>query len=325
MSLLEEILANPDDDDLRRIYADTLGEDPLGEFIGIQCELAARDSHAPDYQALETRERELLRLHGPRWVEALHLPSQVIASSTTSPVEVMRGPVLAFSRGFPDQLKTSAAGIDLAALASTPLRRLVLTDIGNFMIDELCSTALPHLATLRLRDGLLEPTALERLGSSRLLERVDTLALHRVAFDANDLARGRFPSLDHLELDECPHANTHGLVTASWLPTLVTLKLLHSRATDLAPVLISRVWRDLETLVLDAPLSDADLGALASAHIMRNLVHLDIDSWFFNRIAVEAFDRTRRASRLMKFTVSCSSTVDVGPLQARYGARFKRR
>ncbi|MFT3698060.1 MAG: TIGR02996 domain-containing protein [Kofleriaceae bacterium] len=325
MSLLEEILANPDDDDLRRIYADTLGEDPRAEFIGIQCELAARSRNDPDRQALEQRERELLRSHGPRWVEALNLPSTVIASATASPVENMRGPLLSFSRGFPDQLKTSAGSLDMAALAQTPLRRLVVTDIANAYIPELGKLELPQLVSLRLRDGQLDPTSLEQLGSSPLLEGIRTFTLHRVGFDCADLARGRFPDLDTLELDGCRHINNQALTTAPWLPALLALEIRASDDRNLMPILMSRMWRDLETLVLEAPIADADLGALASAHIMRNLQKLDIDSWHFGRTAAQAFEYTRRATRLLSFTLRCPSTTDTSLLARVYGARFKRR
>lgn len=324
MSLLAEILANPDDDDLRRMYADSLGEDPRGEFIGVQCELASRERHDPDRQALEQRERELLRVHGPRWVEALGLPSTVIASASTSPVENLRGPVLSFVRGFPDQLKVAAAGLDLMALAETPLRRLVVTDVANASIPELCKVELPQLVSLRLRDGELAGPALEHLGSSPTLRGISSLVLHRLRFDIADLARGRYPDLEELELDECEHVNTPLLEPAPWLPALRSLVIRRSTNRELAPLLMARTWRDLETLVLDAPLTDAELAALPAALIMRNLHTLEIESRQFGFAAVQAFAFTRRTTRLTSFTLR-GTTVDTSPLAQTYGARFKRR
>lgn len=325
MSLLAEILANPDDDDLRRMYADALGEDPRGEFIGVQCELASRSRHDPDRPALEQRERELLRVHGPRWVEALGLPSTVIASASTSPVENQRGPILSFVRGFPDQLKVPAAGLDLMALVQTPVRRLVVTDVANADIPELCKVELPQLVALRLRDGQLDGPALEQLGSSPTLRGISSLALQRIRFDTADLARGRYPDLEELELDACDHHHTPMLEAAPWLPALRSLVIRRSTNRELAPLLVGRTWRDLDTLVLDAPLTDVELAALPSAHVMRNLHTLEIECPQFGFAAVQAFAFTRRTTRLTSFRVRCPATVDTKPLAQTYGARFERR
>jgi uncharacterized protein (TIGR02996 family) len=67
-ALLAEILANPDDDAPRLVYADwlTQREDPRGEFITIQCELARTRDAAP--ASLREREAALLKKHKKAWV-----------------------------------------------------------------------------------------------------------------------------------------------------------------------------------------------------------------------------------------------------------------
>ena len=65
--LLAEVLAHPDDDAPRLVYADHLTEqgDPRGELITVQCALARTP---PDERAeLAAREAELLRKHGRAW------------------------------------------------------------------------------------------------------------------------------------------------------------------------------------------------------------------------------------------------------------------
>ncbi len=70
---LQAILAEPDDDAHRLIYADWLEErgDPRGEFIRVQCELARRDEDDPRRPALRARERALLKKHEKVWAGPL--------------------------------------------------------------------------------------------------------------------------------------------------------------------------------------------------------------------------------------------------------------
>lgn len=68
-AMLEAIRARPNDDAVRLIYADwrTAQGDPLGEFVSIQCRLAA----APEVERrkLRVRENQLLKAHSRDWLE----------------------------------------------------------------------------------------------------------------------------------------------------------------------------------------------------------------------------------------------------------------
>jgi uncharacterized protein (TIGR02996 family) len=59
---LKEISAHPDDDHPRLVFADWLEEqgDPRGEFIRVQCALAAAAVDSPERQSLETLDRRML-------------------------------------------------------------------------------------------------------------------------------------------------------------------------------------------------------------------------------------------------------------------------
>src|SRR5579872_2897546 len=72
-AFIQAIIENPDDESLRLIYADWLDErnDPRGEFIRVQCELAGMSEDDPRRADLETRERHLLARHEEKWVEPL--------------------------------------------------------------------------------------------------------------------------------------------------------------------------------------------------------------------------------------------------------------
>lgn len=69
-AFLHDILAHPDDDAPRLIYADWLDEHnkPRGEFIRVQCALAQLSDEDPRRWSLQLREQELLREHEATWV-----------------------------------------------------------------------------------------------------------------------------------------------------------------------------------------------------------------------------------------------------------------
>jgi uncharacterized protein (TIGR02996 family) len=72
-AFLQAILAAPEDDQLRLVYADSLTErgDPRGDFIRVQCELARLPDEDPRRPALEAREQALLADHQDAWLGPL--------------------------------------------------------------------------------------------------------------------------------------------------------------------------------------------------------------------------------------------------------------
>src|SRR5262245_56023697 len=68
-AFLQAILAQPDDDHLRLIYADWLEErgDPRGEFIRLQIALADENMDTPRRQEFLLREGELRTHHDLEW------------------------------------------------------------------------------------------------------------------------------------------------------------------------------------------------------------------------------------------------------------------
>src|SRR5262249_20836246 len=68
--LLARILADPSDDDARRVYADALTEagDPRGELITVQYALATAKTPSAK-GALRKREKQLLKKYGRTWTQ----------------------------------------------------------------------------------------------------------------------------------------------------------------------------------------------------------------------------------------------------------------
>ena len=71
--LYAAVLAEPDADEPRLVYADYLDErgDPRGEFIRLQCELADLPAEDQRYGELRWREQQLLTKHARQWVKEL--------------------------------------------------------------------------------------------------------------------------------------------------------------------------------------------------------------------------------------------------------------
>jgi uncharacterized protein (TIGR02996 family) len=69
-ALLRAVLDDPEDIATRRVYADALiaEDDPRGELIQVQCDLAECTPGEPRWAALLAREGELLAKHGKEWM-----------------------------------------------------------------------------------------------------------------------------------------------------------------------------------------------------------------------------------------------------------------
>src|SRR5262245_10972802 len=73
-ALLQAILADPEDDAIRLVYADYLeerGEPERAEFIRVQCDLARLDYKDPRRTKLSQREAALLEKYREQWLAPL--------------------------------------------------------------------------------------------------------------------------------------------------------------------------------------------------------------------------------------------------------------
>lgn len=133
-AFLRGILANPEDDSLRLVYADWLEErgDPRAEFIRVQCELAKLPADDPKWDALEQREWDLLRRHETAWTADL--------KSIVTDWE--------FQRGFVDTISLGGrAFVDHAdkLFQRAPIRHVTLTRFGSSSLSGDQLAACPQL------------------------------------------------------------------------------------------------------------------------------------------------------------------------------------
>jgi uncharacterized protein (TIGR02996 family) len=117
--LLADIVANPDDDAPRRVYADALLErgDPYGEFINVQLDLAGDGLSRTERIRRRRREAELLALHHDAWKATFDLAAHV-----------------RFRRGFVDVMTLdpdTLARRSSEVIARAPLLRMVNVEISG--------------------------------------------------------------------------------------------------------------------------------------------------------------------------------------------------
>jgi uncharacterized protein (TIGR02996 family) len=152
---LRAVIANPDDDLTRLVYADWLdehGQPERAEFVRVQVALAAGVSDDARRRRLEDRQRELLVAHDQEWVAEL-------AEVLECPPGRWGGWV--FRRGFVEYFHLPAGvvadhGAEVAEL--TPVRELYLNPTERGEVERLCDQ--PWFARVRdlylvgPRDGL---------------------------------------------------------------------------------------------------------------------------------------------------------------------------
>lgn len=228
--LLGLVLAAPDDDEPRLVYADWLSEqgDPRGEFIQIQCMLgrallgagakyASREGRKLPYesrQELEAREKELVKKHEAEWLAPIR--------------RYIRQWQL--RRGFVDHVIADAGAFldGLDALKQVPLTSAKLTGFKASHAAKLAAaTKHPTLRQLDLSRNRIDARTAHAL-KSELLEGVRDLSLWGNPLgDAGlaELAQARMPALRALSLSKVD-ATAKGVLALAKAPFFASLESL---------------------------------------------------------------------------------------------------
>lgn len=118
LALLAAILANPDEDTPRLVFADYLDENGTGssaaraEFIRVQMDITRqpeRHPYSPPYRAKVTRFARLFAAHAPEWLEVIGVPQ----------------PRAIFRRGFVEEIRATAD--EILAIGEAALSREMLS------------------------------------------------------------------------------------------------------------------------------------------------------------------------------------------------------
>ena len=164
---LSEIVANPHDDGPRMIYADWLveQEDPLGDFIHVQCQLASANDWDPGQNELKRREHEILSRNWVQWSAGMRRCCSDIR----------------FRRGFIDEVEIAAdhlAAVGLELFEHAPLLNALDVREATDAISKLVACeALDRVESLSLRGNNLTSEHLDRLTFSPYTGRLRALDL----------------------------------------------------------------------------------------------------------------------------------------------------
>ncbi|MBS1123555.1 MAG: hypothetical protein H6Q90_5783 [Deltaproteobacteria bacterium] len=206
--LLDAIIADPDDDAPRLVYADWLVEraDPRGELIIVQCELARLGGKGKRAE-LKHREAELLRKHKKDWVG--RFGGQKIQHGSTKQVWTRVNPTRwMFERGFVTWCSMKGADFArnaAAILEAEPLQRAHLTDRN--LTDVAAAKGIEKLRGLDLRRVRLKEYGIDGLCEGTRFRGLEVLGLLRCGLGTKGMKRfaeradpRRMPSLHTLEL-----------------------------------------------------------------------------------------------------------------------------
>ncbi|HZY86061.1 MAG TPA: TIGR02996 domain-containing protein [Gemmataceae bacterium] len=253
--LLQDILAHPEDDAPRLVYADWLDdhrEPDHAEFIRVQIEAARLRQGKAFRPALHERERELLGRHRDEWLREVPAPLRrgavfergFVGGLNCSALEFLRGAERLFRSAPVRSARLDYATRRLADLAACPqlarLRRISFRGAGNRLDGTGASAffASPHLGglvELDLNGNVIGPQGAVALAGCPLLAGLAQLDLsnnHVGDEGAASLAASpHLGNLEHLTLyqNDVGDAGTAALAAAPHLNRLDFLSLISNQ------------------------------------------------------------------------------------------------
>ena len=306
-ALLAAVLASPDDDAPRLVYADALQQrgDARGEFIALQCELARKSD-----PALKARADALLERHRAEWVQPFmgdrhttEIAGRKYTRTTPTSWDFHRG----FVRGA-TMAAESFSRLSAGLFAREPVQRVHLTgrDERAFAAHGIEQLREFDLSNTRFKD------AARTLFSSKRFSALEVLELRKCGLGVKGMtAMGladpkHWPRLRHLGLAEnaLKDAALRTLARAPLLSQVRSLELSGDSFTFVGwtALVTSPFLSSLE--VLDVNCGDVGVGgarALAESAARKTLVNLSLryvhlgDEGLAQLLAVE-FPRLTRLS-----------------------------
>ncbi|MFO0852263.1 MAG: TIGR02996 domain-containing protein [Gemmataceae bacterium] len=302
-ALLAAVIAAPDDDLPRLVFADYLDEagDPArAEFIRVQIDLARRPVGDPARPGMTAREQSLLAEYGREW----RIPG-------------LRATVQRFRRGFVELVEIPAHVLIQAAdrvFTANPVRHLRVATADEYTEPLARVAGLARVETLDLSGNTLAARGrLERfltdaplMALTRLIVRNNRLWPENVAQIARSPVAPRLRALD-LSGNPLADAGAEALAAGPTLAGLAELTLLNQHqpfdesvhAAGAAALARSGTLTHLRTLALGGHyVGDAGLIDLASTQNARRLTHLDLSQNDLGAIGPVGYEELVRSPHL---------------------------
>jgi uncharacterized protein (TIGR02996 family) len=299
-AFLQDILAHPDEDAPRLIYADWLDEHnrPRGEFIRVQCALARLSDEDPHRWPLEQREQELLREHEAEWLSPSMGQTRCV---------FRRGFVeeaALFLRDYPDVAE--------ALFEQSPIRHICLLE-----------RYFPSSVAQSERDWL--GIGLRHVAHSPYLARLKGLTLE-FALNGDDVqCLSESPYLDHLTDLKLGIRDLEADALAAWekvilRPTLRSLDLSGNPLSSSCLRVLARTSRlaNLRRLNLACTsLTIGDLSLLAHTSSLTGLTELNLNGNRLTHEAATVLAQGRLLAQLEALHLDSNLLGDAGALRVR--------
>jgi uncharacterized protein (TIGR02996 family) len=274
-AFLRTILADPDDDAPRLVYADWLdenGDADRAEFIRLQVRLARMEVDDPEYDTVEARAEELRRVHHIEWLNELpqceHVNWEVFH----------RGFISAVKFDHPEAYFAHARQV----FAAAPVWELRLHQFYPHHATRLAeSRSLRHIRVLDLNDGnRVANQGLEALMASPHLSQLATLKVGRNSLGSAGVRAiaqsGYVRNLRRLRLErnDLFDDGLRYLAASPAMQGLAILDMERTRTGDDAVAALARSQHLTRLRLLDLGnnlLTDSGLSALARSEVLADV------------------------------------------------------
>jgi uncharacterized protein (TIGR02996 family) len=336
---IKAIIEDPDDDALRLIYADWLDErgDPRGQFIRVQCRLAALPPDDPGRFELEEEEHDLLKAHQEEWaapyrgvVEEWGFARGLVERvKLTADTLLSRGDALFGQHPVRDILlegeENSVEAVSNCSLLSRIEKLEIVGYLGLSTLGFQSLVASPYLGRLRSLSVAQEWPGLRFLFESPLMARLRSLDLRQSSITDHALrALASTPTVSALQTLRLrqPNCTWRGVVDLLTSPCLTNLSTLEMPNSNRLAVGVDRVelFARPEAKSLLARLTSLDLtshdvrvrGLKSLLFHLRNIQHLCLNNCHLDKTAGEMIAEAPSLATLRRLHLDNNTLRDTG-------------
>jgi uncharacterized protein (TIGR02996 family) len=301
IAFLRAIVAAPDDDTPRLVFADWLdehGDADRAAFIRVQCQLARLPADDPNRQPLLDRQRQLLERHERAWRAELPRLAGVRWG------EWQRGFIVRAEVANAKTFREQAAHL----FAAAPVQILQFERLGPRGVGPVvASPLLVHLDALVLGDCLIGPAGARAVAKSPHLARLTGLYLTDCGIGSEGAeALARSPHLRRLRRlnlwgNDVGDAGVRALAASPVVSELAWITLAYNQIGDAGAQALAaspHLGRLEELELRNNDIGDAGAEALASSTGLAALRKLDLVENHIGKRGAEAFARSAIRHRL---------------------------